>query len=175
MPEVANPVPVPVGSGINERAVLVARRNGLMSELLKIAPAINPPPPPTAERKHVDRQPPKQVREFSPEVKIKRMVNRDQKVEKPDAFADNPVLQTVRGVSIDLLDYFSINMDKAEDQDIRKLLYVQECIAGGNKNFRSGLKKLNSIDNRLGSADVGVAKLSKLYNWLRLRDGNTKA
>lgn len=40
MTEIANPIP---SGGINEKAVMIARRNSLMNELLRIAPALNPP------------------------------------------------------------------------------------------------------------------------------------
>jgi len=168
MPEVANPIE----PGVDEHAVLIARRNTLMSELLRIAPALNPPEKAKPIAPRIDREPQKVKREVSPETQIKRMVDRNEKA-KTESIVDNPSLLTINGIHVDLYDYFSINADRATDDQVRKLQFVHSHILEHNADFRQGLKKLNTIDNRLGSSDVGEAKLAKLYNWLRLHRGDS--
>lgn len=169
MPEVANPIP----AGVNEHAVLIARRNTLMSELLKIAPAINPPAPenvykPSGKPKAVSKKPDMAV---VTQKELKKIATSAEKG-KEDAFADNPQLMTVNGVHTDLYDYIGINPDKATENLVGKMRYIHDWVVRQGKDFRVSMRKLNTIDNKLGSADIGEAKVLKLYNYLRLRNGN---
>lgn len=178
MPEISNPIP----TGVNERAVMVARRNTLMSELLRIAPSLNPPEP---AKEYVSTGTPRTVQKREP---IKTEKPKEQKSiskkgpdatpsrgDKPDAFADNPNLRTIDGVHIDIYDYFAINPERMTNEQRDRLFYIHMWVLKQGKSFREGLRKLNRLDMKLGCADAGEAKVIKLYNYLRIRYGNAKA
>jgi len=161
---------------VNERAVLVARRNDLMSQLLRIAPSVNPPQPESV------RQPathaPKQT--MKREAVEKKTVTKPKPVEIPklvarkteDVFADNPQIHTVNGVHMDIYDYFCTNPEKVSNEQLDRLSFIYAWVLKSGKTLREGLLKLNRLDLKLGSADDGEAKILKLYNYLRLRYGN---
>src|SRR3990167_4762696 len=111
MTEVANPIP-----SVNERAVMIARRNSLMNELLRIAPAASPPPRPTYKPPKVTRVLHKKNTEPPPPLPDPEP--------KPDVFRDDPETYTVNGVHLDLYDYFFVNADKMETTQIDKLRFI---------------------------------------------------
>lgn len=77
------------------------------------------------------------------------------------------LVRTIDGVHLDLFDYFDISPSLAQPGDMKRLQYISQWVANHS------MIKLNSLDNRLGNNDGKQAKLIKIYNWIKLRNGNS--
>lgn len=82
-------------------------------------------------------------------------------------------VRTIDGVHMDLFDYFDIDGGLVTENQSRKMRFVFDWAMKDSKTVASGLRKINRLDNRLGNNDMGDAKLIKIYNWLKLRNGNS--
>lgn len=146
-----------------------------MSELLRIAPSIAPAKPqhtytPTPE-------PAKKVmkRNEEPEKpKAPRKMVVVKKEDSQDAFADNPDLYMVNGVHIDLFDYFCLSREAVDEVMTKRLQAIQNWISKrAKKGWVDGMRQLNKLDIKLGASESGMSHLNKMYNWIRLRYGNS--
>lgn len=132
------------------------RRNQLVDELIRTVPLTKPP---------IKQGKPKPQTAPSDPLTLD---NSPLSVEDAPGIDDDAV-RTINGVHLDFYDYFGVKPDRIENSVLEKLRYLYYW----TKSFDNGMNELHGIDMKLGSSDYGETKILKLYNHLRIRNGNT--
>lgn len=80
-------------------------------------------------------------------------------------------LKCFDGVHLDMYDFFNIPVTNLKQDTHNRLSYVMSWASKKTDNLQQALRRLNSLNRRLGCAATGEVKLDNIYNWLRL-NGN---
>lgn len=140
--------PVAPDAKAMSRQEALAKRNALVKELFRIAPATHPP---------------KMRPSASDKPKSSTVL-----AQHEDAPEDREgSIKTLRGVHLDLYDYFDMNVNTVSPKNLERLQRINSWV----QSQKDGLRKLYEMDLKFGSSDSGEAKLVKLYNWLRFSKG----
>lgn len=137
-------------------ADFVAQRNFHVDQLIKLAP-----------RTIIKREPYKAKEKPQPIVKSTPK-EKFPTTEEKEKLEDSAALYTIEGVHIDLFDYFDVKIQNTNESQLNKLRFINEWVFSQSKDLSIGMKRLNSIDNKLGNNDNGENKIIKIYNWIKL-------
>lgn len=154
----------------------IAQRNSLMKQLLDLAPRTLPPmnsfidaPKPPTIHKQVRGTPKQYVAIRPPTPAPVKRAKAEPIVKEVHESPSVDSMKMVEGIHIDLYDYFNFEPEKITDPQKKRLQLINTWAFDKNKDIRSALRAINTLDNKLGNHDVGEAKLGKIYNWIKLR------
>ena len=101
------------------------------------------------------------VMEFSTEPVVKEPQKEEEIVEVSDETkASEPISH------IDIYPYFDV--DKASKSDDEKLRYIYDYFKDEATSKADLLWRIRSIENRIGTPELGVRRYEKVYRYLRL-------
>jgi len=163
------------------QARLKTRRNALVKELFRVGAQIHPPPSRVPSTPRLIKTPAttletKEITEWDKGQDKVKAVQPTQKApdleeSKLDEAEQERKMHSINGVHLDLYDYFSIEVHSNNLESLRRLQFINSWVATEGRTFNEGMRKLHSIDVKLGSSDTGDTKLIKLYNWIRFSRG----
>jgi len=154
-PAVLDNPQAPDSDTMTRRQALI-RRNALVDELFRVVPKTHPPKP------RIESKAPESATDIVEKKDVPDLEG--QKIESQEK---DRKLHSINGVTLNLYDYFDIDVNTNSMETLRRLQFVNSWVATEGRTFEEGMRKLHTIDTKLGSSDTGETKLIKLYNWLK--------